>query len=86
MSHDIRTPSSICISSLVAPPRACDISESQHSEVSLMVDLADANAQLAINSLLSLQTLTSPTASRKIPQPVVRAPLYTRFLLSNRVD
>jgi hypothetical protein len=37
-----------------------------HSEVSLVVYLADANAQLVINSMLSLQTFTSPTASHKI--------------------
>jgi hypothetical protein len=34
----------------------------------MVVDLADANEQLAINSLLSQQTFTSPTALSKISQ------------------
>jgi hypothetical protein len=51
-----------------------------------VVHLADANAQLAINSMLSQQTLTYPNSIAQDITPVVRAPLHPHFLLSNRTE
>jgi hypothetical protein len=46
--------------------------------------LADANAQLAINSMLSLQTFTSPNSIAQDITPIVRESLHIHFLLSSR--